>query len=108
MLKYKKHTFASILDGAEDLTDLLAGMSGKNRRIVSLSGEHTALLYFRLYRDAEQIVDIPCDMIQAASPQWIPMDIPLAEGQLLKAGYYNNTTGTVTVQEIVIGYEETG
>lgn len=108
MLKYKKHTFASILDGAEDLTDLLAGMSGKGRKVISLSGEHTALLYFRLYRDAEQIVDIPCDVIQSASPQWIPMDIPLSEGQLLKAGYYNNTTGTITVQEIVIGYEETG
>ena len=108
MLKYKKYTFASILDGSENLTDLLAGASGKNRRVVSLSGEHTALLYFRLYRDAEQVVDIPCDVIQAASPQWIPLDIPLAEGHLLKAGYYNNTTGNLTVQEIVIGYEEAG
>jgi len=108
MLKYKKHTFASIADGAEDLIDMLAGMSGKGRRVVSLSGEHTALQYFRLYRDAEQVIDIPCDVLGTYTPQWIPMDIPLAEGQLLKAGYYNNTTGAVTVQEITIGYEETG
>ncbi len=108
MLKYKKYTWATIADGAEVLNDMLAGMSGKNRRVVSLSGEHTARLYFRIYRDAEQIVDIPCDVIGTYTPQWIPMDIPLAEGQLLKVGYYNNTTAGVNVQEIVIGYEETG
>lgn len=106
MLKYKKYTWATIEDGAEDLTDMLAGMSGKNRRVVSLTGERTALLYFRIYRDGEQIVDIPCDVIALTNPQWIPMDIPLAEGQLLKVGYYNNTGGQITVQEITIGYEE--
>jgi len=106
MIKYKKHTFATIADGAEDVYPLLAGMSGKSRRVVSLSGELTALLYFRIYRDAEQFVDIPCDVIKAASPQWIPMDIPLAEGQQLNVGYWNNTAGAVNVQEIVIAYEE--
>ncbi len=107
MLKYKDHTFASIATGVEDLTDMLSGMPGKNRRIVSLSGEITADLYLRVYLDGEQIVDLSSYLLTATAP-FLPMDLPLADGQLCKVGYYNNTGGTVTTQEIVIGYEETG
>ncbi len=113
MLKYMKHTFAEILDGAEPLTDMLAGMSGKNRRVVGLFGEVTALLYFRVYRDGEQFIDVPCDQVvfyhhaTTLTGYILPCDIPLAEGQLLKVGYYNNTGGTINVQEITIAYEET-
>lgn len=106
MLKYKSHTFASIADGVEDLTDMLAGMSGKNRRVVSLAGEVTANQDFRVYRDGEQVIDIPCARVTIYAPL-LPCDIPLAEGQLLKVGYYNHTGGASTTQEIVIGYEET-
>jgi len=105
MLKYKKYTFASIADTAEDLTDMLAGMSGKNRRVVALLGERTAEVYFRVYRDGEQIIDVPTAQVTAYAPI-LPCDIPLAEGQLLKVGYYNNTGGAITTQEIIIGYEE--
>ena len=105
MLKYKRHTFASIADGDEDLIDMLAGMSGKNRRVVSLTGEQTADQYLRVYRDAEQFVDLP-SVVGTATAPFIPLDIPLAEGQLLKVGYWNNTGGPVTTQEISIGYEE--
>lgn len=105
MLKYKSHTFASIADGVEDLTDMLAGMAGKNRRVVALLGEVTADQDFRVYRDGEQIVDIPCPRVTATAPI-LPCDIPLAEGQLLKVGYYNHTGGASTTQEIVISYEE--
>ena len=114
MLKYKKHTFASIATTVEDLSDMLAGMSGKNRRLVGLFGEVTALLYFRVYRDGEQIIDVPCDQVvfyhhaTTLTGYILPCDVPLAEGQLLKVGYYNNTGGTITTQEIVIAYEESG
>ena len=107
MLKYKKHVFASILDTVEDLHDMLAGASGKNRRIVSLAGEVDADLYLRVYLDGEQIVDISSFILTATAP-FLPMDLPIAEGKLCQVGYYNNTGGTVTTQEIVIGYEETG
>jgi len=107
MLKWKRHRFASILDGVEDLTDIIAGMSGKNRVIKYITGPQTSLLYFRVYRDAEQIVDFRCNYITSAMPL-LPMDLPLAEGQLCKAGFYNNTTGTVSAIDIIIGYEETG
>jgi len=106
MLKYKRYSFASIADGAEDLTDMLAGASGKNRRIVSFTGEQTDLQYIRIYRDAEQMVDVISDALTATEP-WLKLDIPLAEGQLLKVGYWNNTGGAVTTQEVCIGYEET-
>ncbi len=107
MLKYKRYTHASILDGAEALTDMLAGMTGKNRRVVSITSTQTALMYLRIYRDSEQFVDLVSTVGTATAPL-IPLDIPLAEGQLLKVGFWNNTGGTITVKEIAIGYEETG
>jgi len=107
MLKYKKYTFASIADTVEDLTDILAGMSGKNRKIVYIGGEQTDNQYLRVYRDGDQVVDLVSNFLTAAHPL-LPMDLPLAEGQICKIGYYNNTGGTVTTQEIVIGYEEAG
>ncbi len=33
MLKWKKHKFSTIANGVEMLTDMLSGMSGKNRVI---------------------------------------------------------------------------
>lgn len=106
MLKYKKHVFASIANGVESLTDILAGLSGKNRRIISLTGTIDADIFFRVYRDADQIVDFACDLITTAAP-FISMDLSLAEGQLCKIGFYNVNAGSVT-PTIVIGYEETG
>ena len=107
MLKYKKHRFASIADGVEDLNDILAGMSGKARRILSLVAQQTANLYIRVYRDAEQIVDIESNSLTSAAP-FLPMDLPLAEGQLCKAGFLNSSGGTLTNLDITIGYEEAG
>lgn len=105
MLKYKTYRFASIADGAEDLNDMLAGMSGKNRKIVLVGGEKTDLQYIRIYRDGEQFVNLISDFLTAAHPL-LTVDIPLGEGQLCKVGYWNNTGGPVTDQDIVVGYEE--
>lgn len=107
MLKYKKHRFTSIADTIEDLTDILAGMSGKDRRIVSIVAQQTANLYIRVYRDAEQIVDIESDSLTSAAP-FLPMDLPLAEGQLCKAGFLNSTGSPLTNLDITIGYTEVG
>lgn len=107
MLKYKKHRFASIADTIEDLTDILAGMSGKDRRIVSIVAQQTASLYIRVYRDAEQVVDIESDSLTSAMP-FLPMDLSLAEGQLCKVGFLNSSGGTLTNLDITIGYTEAG
>ena len=107
MLKWKRHRFATIADGVEDLDPILAGMSGKNRVVKFITGPQTSLLYFRVYRDADQIVDFRCNYITSAAPL-LPLDLPLAEGQLCQAGFYNNTGGAVNVLDLIIGYEETG
>ncbi len=106
MVKYKTYKFAAIANNTETLTDILAGMSGKSRRIVSVSASIDSDIYIRVYRDAEQIVDYACDLITTAAPM-LGMDLPLADGQLCKAGFYNEAAGSVT-PTITIGYEETG
>ena len=105
MLKWKKYTFSDVGAGIESLTDILAGMSGKNRVIKFITAPTTANLYIRLYRDAEQIVDFRCSHLTSAAPQ-LQVDLPLAEGQLCKAGFYMST-GTATTPTIGIAYEET-
>lgn len=105
MLKWKSYKFAAIANNTESLTDLLAGMSGKNRVIKFVAGDIDSDIYLRLYRDGEQMVDLECDLLTTAAPL-LPVDIPLAEGQLCKAGFYNVSAGSVT-PTIAIGYEET-
>ncbi|MBA7654881.1 hypothetical protein ES703_62774 [subsurface metagenome] len=106
MLKWKTHKFSDIVGPDEDLTDLLAGMSGKNRVIKFITSPVTADLSIRVYRDAEQIVDFLCAHLPAITSM-LPVEIPLAEGQLCKAGFFK-LTGTETTPSITIGYEETG
>ncbi len=104
MLKWKKYVFGTIANGVESLTDILAGMSGKNRVIKFITGDIDSDIYFRAYRDGEQFVDFECDLITTSAPM-LPVDIPLAEGQLCKIGFYNSAAGSVT-PTICIGYEE--
>ena len=106
MLKWKKHKFSSIANNVESLNDMLSGMSGKNRVIKQITATIDADIYIRVYRDADQIVDFACDLITSAAPL-LPMDLPLAEGQLCKIGFYNESAGSVT-PTIAIGYEESG
>jgi len=106
MLKYKRITTATLTDGSETLADILSGMSGKNRRIVSISTAPLADMYLRVYRDAEQVVDCASIILTTAAPI-LKMDLPLAEGQQCKVGFYNDGAVT-TAKQITIGYEETG
>lgn len=104
MLKYKRLTTATLTDGVETLADMLAGSAGKNRRIVSISTAPLANMYLRVYRDADQIVDMASIALTTARP-WAVMDLPLAAGQQCSVGFYNNSAVT-TAKEITIGYEE--
>ncbi len=105
MLKWKSIKFATINNNEESLNDLLAGQSGKNRVIKFVAGTIDADIYIRLYRDADQFVNLACDIPTTSAPM-VPVEIPLAEGQQLKAGFYNLAAGAVT-PTIAIGYEET-
>ena len=104
MLKYKRLTTATLTDGAETLASILSGMSGKSRRIVSISTAPLANMYLRVYRDAEQMVDAASIIMTTAAPV-LKMDLPLAEGQDCTVGFYNNGAVT-TAKQITIGYEE--
>jgi len=106
MFKWKTFRFATVSAGVESLTDALAGMSGKNRVIKAVMADRNADVYLRLYRDAEQMVDIESSLPTQYAPI-LPVDIPLAEGQLCKVGFYNKA-GTATTPDFAIGYEETG
>lgn len=105
MLKYKRVNVTGLTAGTDVLVDMLAGMEGKNRRIVAINTEAVALDYLRVYRDAEQIVDCECPIATDAT-RWLPMDLPLAEGQQCKVGIYRGSA--LTEAEITIRYEEAG
>lgn len=103
MLKYKRINTGTLTAGGEELSDLIAGQSGKNRKIVSISTKPVAGNYLRLYRDADQIVDLDSERLTTSSP-WADMDLDIKEGQQVKAGIYCTTTTTAV--EITIGYTE--
>ena len=103
MLKYKRITTPTLTAGQETLVDMLGGMAGKNRHIISISTKPTAGNYLRVYRDADQIVDCDSERLTTAAP-FLLMDLPLTEGQHCKTGIYCTTTTTAV--EITIGYTE--
>lgn len=104
MLKWKRFTVTAAAAN-EEIEDVLAGMSGKNRVIKYLAEtDHETLLRLRVYRDAEQIVDYDMNLLTAQFPL-LPMDLSLAEGQLCKIGFYNGSDESKTVK-IAIGYTE--
>lgn len=105
MLKWKRISLVAAA-GVEELESVLAGMSGKNRKIVYIGTDNRVdLVRLRVYRDTEQFVDYDTDFLTSAAPL-LPMDLPLAEGQLCNAGFYNGS-GTQKTLAICIGYEET-
>ena len=104
MLKWKRISVVAA-DGDEEVKIVLSGMSGKNRVIKHIGiDNHLATQRLRVYRDADQIVDIPCDLLTNETP-FLPMDLPLAEGQLCKVGFFNSA-GVSSTRVISIGYTE--
>jgi len=106
MLKWKNFKMDTVEATDEDLVDALSGMSGRNRVIKHLLFDQNADVYVRVYKDANQIVDLESTM-NGTTFRIIPMDLPLVEGEICKIGYYNKT-GTCTTPDIAIGYEEAG
>jgi len=104
MLKWKRVTSGVLTLNAEVLVEMLSGMSGKSRRITKVSFTPTQYKYLRVYSDAEQIVDFDSYTLNGEYPV-LDMDLPLAEGQSCKVGFYNSS-GATTAIEIMIGYEE--
>ena len=110
MIKYKRVNVTDCTAGEETLLNILSGASGKNRRIISIGTEYKATCptdYLRVYRDADQIVD--CDLSKLWNEnRWLPMDLPLAEGQQCVVGVYGEVLAADHDIEITVGYEEAG
>lgn len=104
MLKWKRVSSGTLTLNAEVLVDILAGMAGKNRVIKKISFPPTQYKFLRVYRDAEQIVDYDSYILNGEYPV-LDMDLPLAEGQQCKVGFYNSS-GATTALSISIGYDE--
>jgi len=104
MLRYKRITTGTLTSGVETIAEILSCPKGKKYRIVTIATAPLALMYLRVYRDAEQIVDCASTDLTTAAPL-LPMDLPLDTGQVCKAGFYNNG-GATTAKEITIGYRD--
>lgn len=104
MLKWKRVSTGTLTLNAEVLVDILAGMAGKNRVITKISFPPTQYKFLRVYRDAEQIVDYDSYILNGEYPV-LEMDLPLAEGQQCKVGFYNSSGSTAAIN-IAIGYSE--
>jgi len=104
MLRYKRITTATLTDGAETIAELLTCPKGRKYQIVSIATAPLADMYLRVYKNAEQIVDAASIILTTAKPL-LPMNIALAVGDVIKAGFYNNGAVT-TAKQITIGYEE--
>jgi len=105
MLKWKRVSSGTLIAASETLVDFLSGMAGKNRRLVKASFVPTNNRFLRIYRDAEQFVDFNTYTLNTYEP-FIDLDIPLAEGQQCKVGFYNPSTEG-SAMDIMIAYEET-
>lgn len=106
MLKWQSFVITKKAAGIETVESILAGMSGKNRVIKFIAAPKTQYLFVRVYRDAEQIVNFDTNLFTTG---WtlLPVDIPLAEGQLCTGGFYSDSLGAADYN-LVIGYEEVG
>lgn len=104
MIKYKRLRTATLTDGAETLATILQGAKNKNYRIVGITTDPLADMWLRLYRNADQIVDVQSIACTAAKPV-LDMDLPVDIGDDIKVGFYNNGAAT-TAKDITIAYED--
>lgn len=104
MLKYKRLATATLTDGAETLATILTGVKNKKVRIVTITTAPLADMYLRLYKNAEQVVDIQSIAMTTAAPL-LPMSVDVELGDVIQAGFYNNGAAT-TAKQITVGYEE--
>lgn len=104
MLKYKRLRTATLTDGVETLATILSGIKNKSYRIVGITTDPLADMWVRLYRNAEQIVDVQSIACTSAKPMLL-MDLPVEIGDDIKVGFYNNGA-TTTAKDIAIAYED--
>jgi len=104
MLKYKRLRTATLTDGAETIATILSGVKNKNYRIRGITTDPLADMWLRLYRNAEQIVDVQSIACTTSQPL-LPMDLTVDVGDVIAIGFYNNGAAT-TAKDVAISYED--
>jgi len=104
MLKYKRLRTATLTDGVETLATILSGAKNKVYRIAGITTDPLADMWIRLYKNAEQIVDLQSIACTTGVPL-LPMDLPVEVGDVIQVGFYNNGAAT-TAKDIAISYED--
>ncbi|GAI93581.1 unnamed protein product, partial [marine sediment metagenome] len=68
MLRYKRITIDTVHDGSETIKEMLTCPKGRQYKIVSISTAPLSLIYLRVYKNAEQIVDCASLVMTTAKP----------------------------------------
>lgn len=103
MLRYKRIETPTLTAGKEVIAEILSCGTGRRYKIVSIHVDPLAGMFLRVYKQAEQVVDIDSIAMTSASPL-LPMDLSLGVGEVCKAGFYNNTGGNTAARQITVGY----
>jgi len=104
MLKYKRLLTATLTDGAETIATILSGVKNKSNKIVGITTAPLANMWLRVYKNAEQIVDIQSIACTTAKPM-LKMDLVVDVGDVITVGFYNNGAAT-TAKDVAIAYED--
>lgn len=105
MLVWKCSPVVISVAGSEVTTDILGYQTGKTRRIKYIGGPQTTNLWFACYRTSEKVVDFDTKLLNTGVT-FVPVDIPLKEGDMFRAGFKDKGAGAGTY-DVTIGYEET-
>ena len=105
MLRYKRIETASLTVNTERIGEILSCPKDKRYKIVSITTDPLAHMFLRVYRNAEQIVDIESLACTSGSPL-LPMDLLLNVGDVIRAGFYNHEDAATAKKQITIGYTD--
>ncbi len=91
--------------GSEVTRDIVSYQAGKQRTIKYVSGPQTTNLWLACYRTSEKVVDFDTKLLNTGMTL-LPVDIPLKEGDVFRAGFRDKGAGAGTYN-VSVGYEET-
>jgi len=105
MLRYKRIETDTLTVNKERIGEILSCPKDKRYTIVSITTDPLAHIFIRVYKNAEQIVDIESLACTSGSPL-LPMNIKLGVGDIVRAGCYNHEDAATTKKHISIGYTD--
>jgi len=105
MLRYKRIETDTLTVNKEKIGEILSCPKDKRYKIVSITTAPLAHIFIRVYKNAQQIVDIESLACTSGSPL-LPMDLPISVGDVVRAGCYNHEDAATDKKQITIGYVE--